>query len=125
MAGGILVPQPGIEPESPALQGFLATGPPGKSYLLTIDATIDILLADLTQPSQELCGSEGHGPHAACLWLVASTQLLVFCAHKWGSGLPKTQLCFFPKLLISVVIKIISLLHKPIKYKGQKNELLF
>ena len=32
MACGILVPQPGIEPVSPALVGgFLTTGPPGKS----------------------------------------------------------------------------------------------
>ena len=32
MACGILVPQPGIEPASPALEGvFLTTGPPGKS----------------------------------------------------------------------------------------------
>ena len=31
-ACGILVPQPGIEPVSPALPGrFLTTGPPGKS----------------------------------------------------------------------------------------------
>ena len=31
-ARGILVPPPGIEPSSPALQGgFLTTGPPGKS----------------------------------------------------------------------------------------------
>ena len=31
-ACGILVPQPGIEPMSPALEGgFLTTGPPGKS----------------------------------------------------------------------------------------------
>ena len=31
-ACGILVPQPGIEPKSPALEGeFLTTGPPGKS----------------------------------------------------------------------------------------------
>ena len=29
---GVLVPLPGIKPESPALQGkFLTTGPPGKS----------------------------------------------------------------------------------------------
>ena len=28
---GILVPQPGIEPMSPDLQGFLTTGPPRKS----------------------------------------------------------------------------------------------
>ena len=36
-AGGILVPQPGMEPAYPALEGeFLTTGPPGKSliYLL-------------------------------------------------------------------------------------------
>ena len=32
MACGIRVPQPGIEPASPALEGrFLITGPPGKS----------------------------------------------------------------------------------------------
>ena len=31
-AHGILVPQPGIEPTSPALEGgFLTTGPPGRS----------------------------------------------------------------------------------------------
>ena len=31
---GILVPQPGIEPVSPAFQGgFLSTGPPGKSLI--------------------------------------------------------------------------------------------
>ena len=33
-ACGILVPQPGIKPMSPALEGqFLATGPPGKSLI--------------------------------------------------------------------------------------------
>ena len=32
-ACGIFVPQPGIRPESPALEGgFLTTGPPGKSH---------------------------------------------------------------------------------------------
>ena len=32
-ASGILVPGPGIEPASPALEGgFLTAGPPGKSY---------------------------------------------------------------------------------------------
>ena len=32
LAFGILVPQPGTEPECPALAGgFLTTGPPGKS----------------------------------------------------------------------------------------------
>ena len=31
---GIIVPRPGIEPESPALEGgFLTTGPPGKSQV--------------------------------------------------------------------------------------------
>ena len=34
VACGILVPQPGIEPVSPALEGgFLTTGPPGKSHV--------------------------------------------------------------------------------------------
>ena len=33
-ASGILVPRPGIGPESPALAGgFLITGPPGKSQV--------------------------------------------------------------------------------------------
>ena len=37
IACGILVPQPGIEPASPALQSrFLTTGPPGKSSGMTI-----------------------------------------------------------------------------------------
>ena len=35
-ACGILVPQPGMQPASPALQdGFFTTGPPGKSHILT------------------------------------------------------------------------------------------
>ena len=35
LAYGILVPQPGTEPERPALEsGFLTTGPPGKSPLI-------------------------------------------------------------------------------------------
>ena len=35
-ACGILVPQPGTEPSSPALEGgFLTTGPPGKSPYLS------------------------------------------------------------------------------------------
>ena len=43
-ACGILVPQPGIEPTSPALEGgFLTTGPPGKSqdssYFFTVIQT--------------------------------------------------------------------------------------
>ena len=36
-ACGILVPQPEIEPVSPALEGrFFTTGPPGKSYFMFI-----------------------------------------------------------------------------------------
>ena len=36
MARGILVPQPGIEPVSPALEGgFLTAGPPEKSLVLS------------------------------------------------------------------------------------------
>ena len=38
-ACGILVPQPGIEPMSPALTGgFLSTGPPGKSLQLFLES---------------------------------------------------------------------------------------
>ena len=40
-ACGILVPQPGIEPASPALQSrFLTSGPPGKSSAVTITENI-------------------------------------------------------------------------------------
>ena len=36
----ILVPQPGIEPASPALQdGFLTTGPPGKSLQMYFESS--------------------------------------------------------------------------------------
>ena len=36
VACGILVPQPGIEPTSPAVEGrFLTTGPPGKSLTVS------------------------------------------------------------------------------------------
>ena len=41
VAYGILVPWPGIEPASPALQGgFLTTGPPGKSFISFYDLKI-------------------------------------------------------------------------------------
>ena len=41
LAGGILVPPPGIEPTRPALQGgFLFTGPPGKSLRDIFDGHI-------------------------------------------------------------------------------------
>ena len=37
MACGILVPQPGIEPAPPTLEGrFLTTGPPGKSLIVSL-----------------------------------------------------------------------------------------
>ena len=48
---GILVPQLGIEPMSPALQGFLTTWPPGKSLL---------------SPLLHLCPGPSAG--ALCLW---------------------------------------------------------
>ena len=38
-ACGLLVPCPGIEPESPALEGgFLTTGSPGKSPMVVLEA---------------------------------------------------------------------------------------
>ena len=44
----ILVPQPGLEPMSPALQGgFLTTGPPGKSLrqtFISIAFTVEFLI---------------------------------------------------------------------------------
>ena len=54
VAGGILVPRPGIEPESSAVQGeFLTAGPPGKS-----------LFGPLKRPTL-LCCLES--THCACL----------------------------------------------------------
>ena len=49
LACGILVPRPGVKPESPALEyGFLTTGPPGKSlkqyFFFNIILKIDIYL---------------------------------------------------------------------------------
>ena len=44
VACGILVPPPGIEPASPALEGrFLTTGPPGKSLYNLLKRYIDAL----------------------------------------------------------------------------------
>ena len=45
---GILVPQPGIDPESPGLEGeFLTTGPPGKSGTSIAFVAIEVDEADL------------------------------------------------------------------------------
>ena len=45
MACGILVPRPGIESASPALEGgFFTTGPPGKSLLQTFELHFPIFL---------------------------------------------------------------------------------
>ena len=44
-ACGILVPLPGIEPTSPALEGeVLTTGPPGKSHYLSLNAALPITM---------------------------------------------------------------------------------
>ena len=49
VACGILVPRPGIEPVSPALEGRLpATGPPGKSRHSILDIRLDIRMAVLS-----------------------------------------------------------------------------
>ena len=49
MTCGILLPQPGIEPTFPALQGgFLTTGPPGKSPV-ELSAVIEIFYTCLVQ----------------------------------------------------------------------------
>ena len=50
MAYGILVPQPGIEPTSPALQSeFLTTGPPGKSLFIFLLLILTVLCKFWTQ----------------------------------------------------------------------------
>jgi len=41
VAGGILVPRPGIKPTSPPLEGeFLTTGPQGKFQILNFEKTV-------------------------------------------------------------------------------------
>ena len=47
VAYGILVPRPGIEPVSPALEGgFLTTGPPGKSPIpVTLNGVKELSLS--------------------------------------------------------------------------------
>ena len=50
MAYGILVPQPGIEPTSPALQSeFLTTRPPGKSLFIFLLLILRVLCKFWTQ----------------------------------------------------------------------------
>ena len=55
VACGILVPQSGTEPVSPALEGrFLTTGPPGKSQLLPLNLSVSsdfVLLGHLAPPT--------------------------------------------------------------------------
>ena len=59
---GILGPQPGIEPLSPALQGrFLTTGPPGKSPLLSpLDIHCLSTLSEKTLESPLDCKESSH-----------------------------------------------------------------
>ena len=62
VACGILVPQPGIKPMSPALQGrFLTTGPPGKSPLLSpLDIHCLSTLSEKTLESPLDCKESSH-----------------------------------------------------------------
>ena len=47
-ACGILVPRPGIKPESPALEGgFFTTGPPGKSPVVVVIIFYKNIMLDL------------------------------------------------------------------------------
>ena len=64
VACGILVPQPGIEPASPALEGgFFTTGPPGKSLISIINLLLYICPHILFFPSlwRTLTNTEGDG----------------------------------------------------------------
>ena len=72
-ARGILVPQPGIEPASPALEGgFLTTGPPGKSLCWSgvswvVSETESLASGDfyhLLLPHQNPCLP------CVCIWLI-------------------------------------------------------
>ena len=58
MAYGILVPQPGIEPTSPALQSeFLTTRPPGKSLFIFLLLILRVLCKFWTQVLYQICFS--------------------------------------------------------------------
>ena len=49
----ILVPQPGIEPESPTLKcGFLTTGPPGKSLQIPYVVITEACPKDLSKDEE-------------------------------------------------------------------------
>ena len=64
-ACGILVPRPGIEPTSPALQGeFLATGPPGRSPLSSLHPSSPSMLLSPPPLSFVLL--------LCCLWATSS-----------------------------------------------------
>ena len=79
MACGILVPPPGMEPMSPALEGrFLTTGPPGKSQFCSLEAEF------LLQESSVL----SHFSHVqlfVTLWIPLS---MGFSRQEYCSGLP-------------------------------------
>ena len=64
-ACGILVPRPGIEPASPALEGgFFTTGPPGKSPLRGLEQRSDMLDHHRRAASHQ---EEGPGPCSSLL----------------------------------------------------------
>ena len=57
VACGIIVPQPGIKPRSPALQGrFLTTGPPGRSLVLVFWGTSILFSTVVTPPTNRVQG---------------------------------------------------------------------
>ena len=74
-ACGILVPQPGMEPTSPALEGgFLTTGPPEKSLLLNPNERVSGTWT-LTHPKLKLVFKAAEGLAGLCGWGYSNEQV--------------------------------------------------
>ena len=94
LAWGLLVPQPGIKPVTPALQGeFLATGPPGKSLKQVLDHR-------WLQSSWQLSS-----------WVSVAKEVTVKCwSPIWGQALsqsfqasPAAASCYLPIRIIHLI----------------------
>ena len=75
---GFLVPQPGIKPVSPALQGqFLSTGPPGKSQA----HPFSLSLCRLGKESVESSQLKGIRKIGATFFFSSSSSLCIFFSN--------------------------------------------
>ena len=85
---GFLVPQPGIKPVSPALQGhFLSTGPPGKSQA----HPFSLSLCRLGKESVELSQLKGLRKTGATFFFSSSSSLCTFFLTYWVTWIKRMK----------------------------------